>query len=426
MPNGYLAAVNPNVALPSALPVRAVATSFLRLRPLIVAPLMIFMMALTVSSGAPRVQLMALATVGLPVLAFFVVESIQGRRRVFDEAELFRSLILTLLGIGCVSLVTGAGASPALPMLLAPLGVGFAAFGRGERATRLLLIGAGVLAVLSLAPAPLPPLPDPARRVMTALAVLDAALLLRVGVAGLSDAHARAASSALLAGEELVLATRGRSQALEALGAKVAHEVKNPLASVRALVEVMLEGAAGRDRQRLEVASAEVARIESILSGYLSWRHPFAEIVRAPVRVDELVRDLLLVLEVRAAKLGVELVADGEPDLVASLDAVRLREALLNLVLNALEAVRPGGRVIVRFRHRDDTLTLVVEDDGRGLDAATLAKVGTPFFTTREGGTGLGVALARQVAEQHGGQLALTSVPARGTEATLTLPCPRS
>lgn len=302
MPNGYLAAVNPNVAPPSALPVRAVATSFLRLRPLIVAPLMIAMMALAASSGAPRVQLVALATIGLPVLAFFVVESVQGRRRVFEEAELFRSLILTALGIGCVSLVTGAGASPALPMLLAPLGVGFAAFGRGARATRLVLIGAAVLVALSLVPAPLPPLPDPARRVMTAFAVLDAALLLRVGVAGLSDAHARAASSALLAGEALVLATRGRSQALEALGAKVAHEVKNPLAAVRALVEVMLEGATGRDQQRLEVASAEVARIESILTGYLSWRHPFAEIVRAPIRVDELVRGLLLVLEVRAAK----------------------------------------------------------------------------------------------------------------------------
>lgn len=426
MPNGYLAAVNPNVALPSALPVRAVATSFLRLRPLIVTPLMLAMMALSASSGAPRAQLAALAAVGLPVLAFFVAESIQGRRRVFSEGELFRSLFVTVLGIGGVALVTGGASSPSLPMLLAPTGIGFAAFGRDARATRLLLVAAAVLVALSLAPAPLPPLPEPSRYALIALAVLDAMLLLRVGVAGLSDAHARAATSALLAGEELVLATRGRSQALEALGAKVAHEVKNPLAAVRALVEVMLEGATGRDRQRLEVASSEVARIESILAGYLSWRHPFAEIVRAPTRVDEVARGLLLVLEARAAALGIALEGEGEPGLSVSLDAARLREGLLNLLLNAIEALPRGGRITVRWRYGDDRLRLTVADDGRGMDAATLAKIGTPFFTTRQGGTGLGVALARQVAEQHGGELTFESVPSRGTEATLSLPCPRS
>lgn len=107
--------------------------------------------------------------------------------------------------------------------------------------------------------------------------------------------------------------------------------------------------------------------------------------------------------------------------MVTSFDAARLREAVMNLVLNALEVTPSGGVVRVELSRAGDDLVLSVLDGGPPLDDAALARLGTPFFTTRVGGTGLGVAMARQVAAQHGGTLVYSRV-SNGTRADLTFP----
>ena len=103
-------------------------------------------------------------------------------------------------------------------------------------------------------------------------------------------------------------------------------------------------------------------------------------------------------------------------------DPRRLREALLNLLSNALEASPPGSRIEVRLSDVAGDSVIEVVDNGRGIPREDLPRVGTPFFTTRAGGTGLGVVITRSIAEQHGGRLELESVPGRGTRATILLP----
>jgi signal transduction histidine kinase len=398
-----------------------VGTAFLRLRPVLVGPLMVLMLAALSASGAPRRQMLAVGSVAATMFALFGFEAWRGRRRVFDERELFRSLVATLVGIACVCGATGGITSPAVPMFLAPTAVGFAAFGRRAYGAAILAALAALVVLLLVVRAPFPEVAEAPRRIMFAGAILDAALLLRVGVAGLTDAHARAAEALAAAGDEIAAAARGRTHALEALGAKVAHEVKNPLAAIRALVEVMIEGADERGRRRLSVAASEVARIEAILAGYLSFARPFADVRPARTEIDALLQGVATMLEARAARLDVTIEIDG-PACAWRADADRLKEALLNLGLNAVEATPRGGRVALAWREERDDLVITVADTGAGMDAETLAKLGTPFFTRRPGGTGLGVALARQVAEQHGGRLDFESTEGAGTTATLRLP----
>lgn len=416
--------------------VRVVATEFLRARPLVVAPLFAVALVAFVASGARREQVVAVSVVGSIALAVFSWERAIGRTRIVTARFLERSLLATMLAIGCVTTATGALGSPFLPMLFAPVGVGFAAFGRGRSASRLLALLVVLVVGLVIATPSVTALavPEPARPLVLGAATIDAAILLYFGVASLSAAHARAADQLATAGDEMARAAAARARSFEMLGAKVAHEVKNPLAAIRAIVEVMLESGDERASKRLSVAAGEVARIEALLDAYASLEHPLDAIRREPTDVSSLVEALGAVLEARAERRGVSLVvepgASGGGETVFALDRDRVKEALLNLLLNALDAAQLGGRVSLSYamtedgaegRDRSSALVFEVSDDGPGMDEETLARVGTAFFTKRTGGTGLGVLLARRVAEQHGGRLDYRSAPGRGTTASLRL-----
>lgn len=410
--------------------VRAVGTAFLRQRPVVTVPPMIVVLGLFLDGGAPRGQVAAMAA-GFTVLqGMFIAERWIGARRMLSSRALARSLTVTAIGLAAGCLVSGAMASPLVPMLLAPTGIGFAAFGRGKVSGWLLAILLVTVAALALVPRgePFPVLRSPHRELGTAVALAACAVLLRLGVAALADAHAAAGAALGRAGDDAAWAARVRAQELDSLGQRVAHEVKNPLAAIRGLVEVMLEArraadapAADPDLRRLTVVAGEVERIERVLRDYLAHQRPLAELELSDVDLRELARDVAAVLEVRAARSGVTLAVDGGP-VPARVDARRLKEAVLNLALNALDAAGADGKVELRASAPAGGPVLEVRDDGRGMTPDELARLGTPGFTTRADGTGLGVALARAVVEQHRGSLGFTSAPGRGTIATIRLP----
>lgn len=210
-------------------------------------------------------------------------------------------------------------------------------------------------------------------------------------------------------------------EALEQLGIEVAHELKNPLAAVKALVQLGLRnGGEAPAHERLRVIEREVARMQEILQRYLASPRRLEHVRPVKVELGALVSHVLLALSALASAGRVRLAAEGDATVEA--DPRRLEEALLNLVANAIEATPPGGAVTVEVRPVGEEVEIAVRDTGRGMPPATLERVGTPFFTTREHGSGLGVVLARSVIADHGGSLRYESEPGRGTTARARLP----
>ncbi len=205
------------------------------------------------------------------------------------------------------------------------------------------------------------------------------------------------------------------------VGPDLLHGIKNSLTAVKALVQLGLRNPAeGPSHARMATIQEAVARMQEILDGYLSSAPPLEEVKPLRTELGQLVSETLLLLSAQASQAGVRLLARGGA--VVEADARRLKEALVNLVAHAIEATPPGGEVVVEVRPSTGEAELVVRDTGRGMPPETLRRVGTPFFTTRQGGTGLGVALARSVIALHGGSMRSESQPGKGTTVRATLP----
>jgi signal transduction histidine kinase len=240
----------------------------------------------------------------------------------------------------------------------------------------------------------------------------------------LAKAAHRAGDSYDCLREERVVEAEDQLRRLQSVGAKVAHELKNPLASIKGLCQLVARTPESeRTQERLAVVASEISRMETILNEYLSFSRPLEDLNPEPVDLSALGRDVLNVLAGRADQAGVTLAMEGTAT-PAQGDPRRLKEALINIVQNAIEATPSGGSVQLRVRATGNNVILEVKDTGRGISPEDLERMGTSFFTTRPNGTGLGVVLAQGVITQHGGSLAYTSTVGRGTTATIMLPLP--
>lgn len=392
---------------------------FLMLRPVIVlvgaGANAMWMGASTASS---RQKLALAIAFGTTVVAFFI-EAWSLRRRALGERWLLTSLALTLVALAAGSLLSGGLASPVLPLLFAPVVVGFAAFGRSRASAALFGVTAAALTVTA-AVGPLaafPPIPEPWVWRMTLASALAALVLLAIGVIGLVDAHARVSAQLDRMRANVVDETERRIRSLDRLGAHVAHEVKNPLTAARSLVQLVAGKSEERDRERLGVVLGEIDRALDTLGGYLGLAKPMTELTLAEVDLRDVLHEIAAVLEARAADRRVRIVVSGEP-LRATVDASRLRDAVLNLALNSIRAMTDGGDLVLDVQAGP---TITVSDPGEGMSEEMLARAGEPFESEADGGTGLGLAIARGIVAQHGGRLCLESAPGRGTRAIIEL-----
>ncbi|MGE0403052.1 MAG: sensor histidine kinase [Kofleriaceae bacterium] len=246
--------------------------------------------------------------------------------------------------------------------------------------------------------------------------------MLHLMVGKLTAMSARASDSMACLREERVTEAIAQLRRLQSVGAKVAHELKNPLASIKGLCQLVARTPESeRTQERLAVVASEISRMETILAEYLSFSRPLEDLKPETLDVAALARDVLDIVAGRADQAGVALEIEAPPTQVKG-DSRRLKEALINLVSNAVEATPSGGRVSLRIRTTPSGVTLDVRDTGRGISPEDLERLGTSFFTTRPNGTGLGVVLAQSVITQHGGTLDYKSTVGQGTTATITLP----
>ena len=217
--------------------------------------------------------------------------------------------------------------------------------------------------------------------------------------------------------------------ALGTLAANLAHEIRNPLNSINLNLELLEEDVSGQDSDvtgSLATTRHEVDRLARLVSDFLSYARP-SEAVLTEIRVRSLLEDVLGFLRAEATSLGVHLrIVPEIPDVALFTDDGQLRQVLLNLVLNAIQAVaglEPDRRVVeLAVSEEDGTITLVVRDRGPGIPADELPRVRAAFYTRRRGGTGLGLAIADRFVSSLGGRIDLVNLEGRGFEARIFLP----
>ena len=225
------------------------------------------------------------------------------------------------------------------------------------------------------------------------------------------------------------------------LSANLAHEIKNPLAGIQGAVDILIRRREPGDPERdaLENVRREVGRIDATVRALLERARP-RTLKLAPTSLEEVVRHAVAVARDQAAAVaarGAPVAVEYEPpgqEIVLPADAAQIEDAVLNLMLNAIDALGPaGGRVTVRLsqRHGDGAVgrpdsgseaVVEVEDTGRGIDEEELKKIFSPFYTTSPHGTGLGLPAVRRIARAHGGRVEVRSAPGRGSSFTLCLP----
>lgn len=220
---------------------------------------------------------------------------------------------------------------------------------------------------------------------------------------------------------ERELMQQERLAALGQMAATVAHEVKNPLSAIKSIVQVMREEEADGPRSRdLKLIVGEVDRLSRTVTQLLSFSRP-ARLDAQVVSLSELVGTVTRLLEPDAAAAGVALDSKVDEDCeVPGAIAAALREVLMNLGLNAIQATSADGRVALTLGATDQGVRLAVEDTGAGIPESLLNRVREPFFTTKQRGTGLGLAIVDRRLAEHGGHLRIESPygPAGGTRVS--------
>lgn len=219
-----------------------------------------------------------------------------------------------------------------------------------------------------------------------------------------------------------------RSEKLSTLGemaAILAHEIRNPLGSIRGTAEILKDDYKSGDPKHefIEIQIKETERLNRVVEDFLHMARPQPVDIR-PCPVQEELETIVTLLSSNAREREIKLVLQPLTfSVIIKADGEKLRQAFLNIIINALQATPSGGSVIITTTvHSPSYCEIQFSDTGPGLDAATLERIFEPFFTTKPDGTGLGLAITRKIIESHSGTLQVESLPGRGTTVSVRLP----
>ncbi len=218
-----------------------------------------------------------------------------------------------------------------------------------------------------------------------------------------------------------------RSQRLSLVGqmaAGVAHEIKNPLASIKGAVEIIGDQSASEaDRSQFkDIVVSEIHRIDGTVTDFLTFARPQKSKMEK-IDLSSTVRDTLTQLESQVAKSGMSLKRSIDPEVYIRGDKSKIHQMTLNLILNSIEASQAGSAIDVQLtQNGSDIAHLVISDEGSGLPQDDIEKVFEPFYTTKSTGTGLGLAIVRSIVEELRGSISIKSVPAGGASVEIELP----
>ena len=216
-----------------------------------------------------------------------------------------------------------------------------------------------------------------------------------------------------------------RLSAIGTLSAGLAHEIRSPLSAMDGAIEILSRQNLSSERRGefTDVMKREIARLNSLLYQFLEFAQP-----RPPVRrrtdIQDLVSDVCKLVSELATARRINLIRpetqvpfpkiDADPD--------QIKEVMLNLVMNACEAMPDGGKVEIFLESKSDQITVAIRDQGVGVSEQDLQRIFDPFYTTRNDGTGLGLSIAQRIMEQHGGRIEVERNPEGGMTFVLVFP----
>jgi signal transduction histidine kinase len=371
------------------------------------------------------------------ILAVILVASVslwqyrRDKRGETREADLpINIFAITVVQLAIIG-VTGGLESPLFPaVFVMTLLMTTFLHGRWLAASVALQIGAVAAfsgaAVLQLVP-PVPMLPEGSAPSLRITLVRGAVALTIMGGSVVVGRRTRAAfeaiaQAAIRARDEALASYADETRTVTTMAGEIAHELKNPLATVKGLAQLVAKDLEGKPAERMGVLRREVDRMADILENFLNFSRPLTPLAQAETDLDAICRDLALLHEGAARERGVRVEALAEGEVRVRCDARKIKQILVKLLQNAIAATPAGG--VIRVRARDagaGRVEVTIADEGPGLAPAIAAQAFEPGVTTKPGGSGLGLTISRGLARQHGGDLRLDSSPA-GCTAVLELP----
>lgn len=213
------------------------------------------------------------------------------------------------------------------------------------------------------------------------------------------------------------------------MAATVAHEVRNPLTSIKGFVQLIMRKAdCPPPINYLEIIVSEIDRIESLINEFQALAKPIKSAEFVPLELAKIVQSVVLLMEGQALNKKVRLNFEDQLDYkwikayYVMGDQSQLKQVFINIVRNAIEAVDENGNIDIFLSRQGVNLAVVVKDNGSGMTKEVLAKLGTPFYTTKPKGTGLGLSVCFNIISNHGGKIEVTSEVGKGTKFTILLP----
>ena len=215
-----------------------------------------------------------------------------------------------------------------------------------------------------------------------------------------------------------------RLSALGELSAGLVHEIRNPLGSVEGAVQILRRPELPTDTRNEfgTLAQKEINRLKGLLTDFLDFARPQTP-KRVPTEPGELLEAVSKLAMETAKMSGIQVRVESVGNVsTVSVDPEQMKQVLLNLVINAIQAMPSGGEIVLRAGRTLESIILEVQDQGVGIPPEDLERVFNPFVTTRPDGTGLGLSIAYQIVSQHGGHIAARRNPERGMTFSVTLP----
>jgi two-component system sensor histidine kinase HydH len=400
----------------------------------VIAPLPLIIGGIVIFLDNALWRRIAIGTAFPLVVTLSIIEDFRVRRQGIPD---LKRVALAVGGVlqPVVLMATGGVLSP---VILAMLLIDFVASTLLERRISRLLVAMQVSAIVGVALleysqiiGSLLPLPF---RAKTGFTPSPALLLVWVAVASLVFIVTRAMGCRIQSAfaDLLLRTTRARDESLRMhqeqmsdltlLSGEIAHELKNPLASIKGLAALLSRRSPGEESEPLTVLRREVDRMQSILEGFLNFSRPLVPLNSAPVDLFAIASEVCVLHEGMSELRGVQVELDAQGPIEVFCDPRKVRQILVNLFQNALDAAAARGHISIHLDAEGGLARVAISDDGVGLDPELAQRVFEAGVTNKVGGSGLGLNVARGLARQHGGDVVLVNRPGGCCTATLTLP----